>query len=312
MRIHLSSSQRIFLICLASAALFWFLAKLSDSYAVDMPLSIEFENLPRGLYIDSENQVQIPARIRAEGYRLVIFNWLKRPHIAMDARRAFKRDKTMYCWSPAWDKKAIADLAYHYEVLSLYEDSLIYPIVETDREHLPIRLPKPIEFAEGYDSVGGLQLSPDSVWVTAPDAILDTLKAIQTAPYRLRNVRRDIAATLAVVNPDPARVRMDVQTVKLSLKVSRFAAGDFSLPVANDSLGPGKKIKFFPARVKLHFSLPLGDYGKLRAADFKVVADTADLSKATPYLPLKLIAAPPGVRNVHITPEQVEYLIVEE
>ncbi|MEH0008391.1 MAG: hypothetical protein V6Z82_06680 [Flavobacteriales bacterium] len=311
MRIHLSSSQRIFLICFASAALFWLLAKLSDSYAITMPLSIRFKNLPRGLYINSENQVQIPARIRAEGYKLVFFNWFKRPSIEVDAQRAFKKNKAIYYWSPVWDKKAIDTLAYHYEVVSLYGDSLAYPIEETDQKCLPIRLPRPIQFAKGYDSIDGLHLWPDSVWVTAPDAILDTLQVIQTAPYQLKNVRRDVAVTLAVVNPNPARVRMNIQAVKLNLKVDRFTTESFSLPIANDSLGPGEKIKFFPARVKLRFSLPVGDYEKVQPADFEVVADTADLSRARPYLPLKLIALPPGIKNVEMTPGQVEYLIVE-
>lgn len=310
MRIRPTPSQRIFLVCLALAAAAWLLVKLSKSYTVTMPLTVRFKNLPRGLYIDSGNAVQLPARIRVGGYRLLTFNWFVKPVVVIDAQRAFKRHNATYYWLPARDKSLINAAVKGYEVLSLPADSLRYPIEKTVQKYLPIRLPTPIAFADGYDGVGQLHMVPDSVLVTAPNAILDSLHFIYTLPYGFQGVKRTIEDTLGLVNPHPAKLRMAVTKVTISWEVDRFTEGDFTLPISVGTLASGDKLKLFPPRVKLRFRVPLGRYARIQQADFRVAVDTSRLSENPPYLSLKLVSSPDGVKGVRITPTQVEYLII--
>lgn len=311
MRIRLNPSQRVFLICLVLAASSWLSLKLSSVYTFSMPLRLQFDHLPRGLYINSDNSLQLPARIRAKGYRLLAFNWFEGPYAVLDAQRIFKRRGAFYYWIPARDRLRINASLQAYDLLDLPRDSLIYPMEKTLRKRLPIKLSGRIGFARGYDGVGVLQKVPDSVWVTAPDAILDTLRFIATLPYRAQNLRRDLSAVLQLVNPDSAKLRMAVDTVTISWAVDRFTEGGFTLPVTKPPSASGGRLKLFPPTVKVRFRVALSHYEEVQAADFQVGVDMTHLMQNLPYLPLELLASPKGVKNVEIHPKQVEYLILE-
>ena len=63
---------------------------------------------------------------------------------------------------------------------------------------IPVHSQVQVEFAVGYAAREELKIDPDSITVSGPDNILDTLNQLHTVELDLKDVKRDLQGTKLV------------------------------------------------------------------------------------------------------------------
>ena len=159
--------------------------------------------------------------------------------------------------------------------------------------------------------ISRVQYWPDSVDVYASTEKLDSINIIYTEQLNYVNFRDTL-----MVDAHLARDK-GVKAVPEKIKVGFFTdvLTDESIEgvaIQGINLPPGKALRTFPSRVTVHFVTGVNLYRNLKPEDFTVVADYQEL-KANPSekCHISLKKSPPGISRVHLSIDEVDYLIEE-
>jgi len=96
-------------------------------------------------------------------------------------------------------------------------------------------------------------------------------------------------------------------TIQVTIPVQKFTEESVEVPIQLSDQLPGKNIKLFPDKAVVSCIVSMKDYKKLDSRLFTV---NAELSKSDNLYHLIVTTAPDYVRNVKVTPEKVEYLVL--
>jgi hypothetical protein len=103
-------------------------------------------------------------------------------------------------------------------------------------------------------------------------------------------------------------IRSEMTSVKVSVKVEKYTESDVNVPIAQpDSV----HVRFFPDVVTVKYLVAIKDYPGLSSEAFRVEVDDAQLKDLRSLLDVKMTLWPQYVQVLSITPEKVEYLIVQ-
>lgn len=181
----------------------------------------------------------------------------------------------------------------------------------TQGRRMPVRFDGAVE-AQLQSRCGPVHLTPDSVTVYAPDAILDTLREVRTERRVYEGLSQPLSEVLPLhlplgVKTDPAEVRLEVNVEEYVEKT--FARVHIETVDVPDSL----KLRTFPSMVQLSCNVNLSQYKELSADEFQLSVSYADLptdGSVVAHLPIH-VAGPEAATHIRIRPDSVEYLIEE-
>ena len=96
--------------------------------------------------------------------------------------------------------------------------------------------------------------------------------------------------------------------VKATVQVEKYTETDVKVPVA---LPEAQQIRFFPDALTVKCLVAIKDYASINTDDFRVVIDTAQLHALQPLVDVRLVSWPQYVQVLGVTPDKLEYLIVQ-
>ncbi|MCB0599676.1 MAG: hypothetical protein KDC28_00550 [Saprospiraceae bacterium] len=226
------SDRFIFILFVAIALLWWLLISLNRTAEKTVELPIEYQ-VPVGFLSDQSNPAHIQVTIRGEGWDLV-----RNVHRLLPASLAV----TLKSVENQFLTKA--DLAYmlnnqfnpgstgiHFDIL---DEGIRVFLVPASTRLIPLSLPKALHVPATTQLAGKLQLDPDSIVISGPVSILDTIRSwplqleeaiSQPGPFLLTG--KPYSSNYANVSVQPIQVtvrgRTDVFTEKkLKVPIATF------------------------------------------------------------------------------------------
>lgn len=183
-----------------------------------------------------------------------------------------------------------------------------YAVAEGKR--VPVRLN--MDFRPAPDHrMGRPEVTPDSVTVHAPAAVLDTLTILVTQPLR----RFGLTDTLdEVIHLElPLGVNATPDSLRLVLPVSQYVERTFAhVPVRTEYVPDGVRLNLFPYAVQVVCQVEFGAYRELSADDFELSVSYLDIyTRHQQKLPIHLRYnnRDERVAGVRLVPDSVEYVI---
>lgn len=156
-------------------------------------------------------------------------------------------------------------------------------------------------------------LTPDSVTVYAPAALLDTIRA-------LRTVSRDYMALTTTVSERlpldmPVGVKAVPDHVQLHIAVEEYVEKTLT-GVRVDAIGvpDSLRLRLFPAAVNVSCNVNVSQYKLIDTAGFRLVVAYDDILSgraSARCLPVNVDKSPAEATHIRVRPDSVEYLIEE-
>ncbi|MGM0613297.1 MAG: CdaR family protein [Bacteroidota bacterium] len=307
----------VFAVCFLIALFLWLVIKLSNAYVSEVEYSVKYQNNTSDKILAEASDSTIHIKVKSSGFKLLDLKWfssLQKINIGIDhtiMTPYYSEGQYNYYILP---DNSVSKIERQLEEITKIEDvrpDTIYLWMDEKSSRKVVVNPNlNIDYKSQYQPYNDIFFEPDSIRVSGPSGIIDTLSEIKTEPFIAEDVDDDISDKLKLDLPDKIEARQ--KTISLNIDVEEFTETSLEVPVdVNIEEGSSRSIKTFPNEVEITFWVALKDYQKISSGQF---AATVDLKKVDTFasddkVKVSVSRFPSYVKNLRVSPRYVEYII---
>ena len=315
---NINTRSAVFLACLVLSFVFWLLTTLYKTYLEDISIPVAYQGLPEHKVLVSKLPENLVLEVEATGFEILWMKWNGvGDEVTIDAslnslKQLPSADAGNYVLVTEKKLSQIrADLEEELSLVAIRPDSILFKFRDKVEKTLPIKFKGNIAFDGQFGAVEKLIFEPAFVKVTGPAEALDTMKAIFTDSLVFESVDESIEQEVDLLSDkSDVPVSVEPKMVKLSLAVEEFTEGTVDVPVMQKGSFSGGSIKLFPTTVRVKYLVPLSQFEKIRADQFKAEVDLNSISEErTTALEVSITESPSIVKRVKPDPTFVEFII---
>jgi hypothetical protein len=187
-------------------------------------------------------------------------------------------------------------------------DTMFYEFSLVERKKVPIEPNIDIEYASQFMLGSGVISKPDSIIISGPHSLTDTIKKVQTFYRKFTKVDKSFSVDLKLI--PITNVYFVRKQVTLIIPVEKYTESFVMVPIQVINLPDSMEMKTFPASVKINYIVALRSYNKVRPRQFRAVVDYRTTnSSINNKLKVTLERQPAFVKSVTYRPRNVDYII---
>ncbi|GGG43040.1 CdaR family protein [Bizionia arctica] len=301
-----------FLFLLLSFTVLVFL-KLSNTYTTTVAFKINKINIPESHLVLNNDAHKINITIRTHGFNLLKY-YFEKPEVDIDFSKNISKNKKFYVWNK---QQGYSDINFQFskdeEIVAINPDTLKFRYDVNAVKKVPVKLESKWHFAQGFDLLDSINIVPDSIKIIGPEILLSKILYIETDTLMLKDIKTNIGKTISLKLPKNKNdnLKFSDSEVTVSGTVEKFTEGHLKIPVSVINIPENITIKYFPKKVFVTFYTSLSNYNSVKEADFEIICDYNHLEKGTEYLIPEIIKKPNRVKNIKLSQEHIEFIIIE-
>lgn len=309
LRPNLQQDRNLLLLCMIASLVFWFLVKLSANYTTVKTLHPQYE-ISENLAFLNMPPDHINATIRGRGWDLMYEYFANfEPDILIDVNN---EDITTLGQTRLINAVEDVLTSSQIQVLRLDINQIPLDTEERDEKTIPILLLLDLETKDGYHQMDSITLKPDSVIISGPASLVDSLDEWETLELKLVDLQQTTTTT-AKLHPSPwSGLALSQEEIEVTIPIEQLTEKSLFIDVlvknAPDSL------KIFPDKIRINAIVGLKDYNAIVQDDFQAEVDLAgvELNTTENTAPIIITRQPEVVKSIYFTPKSVEFFIVKD
>lgn len=311
----------IFLLCFFCSAVFWLFIRLSGNSQASFSRVVSIVDLPAGTMVLEQSDRLIEYSVQTTGARLFASRFSSGKDtlkIGLSSMSRLRREDQECYFLTARSLLGIlsqqADPANN--ILHVAPDTLFVSLTRMIEIKVPVKAMHQITFEPRFGLYGEVKLTPDSVVLTGPESMIDTVSWVATNIFQMQNLDSPVTEWLNIRPPvSHPTVSMSPDKVSMHVPVEEYTESqlDVSLYVhCPDSLdyNGSEHIRLFPNKVTLVFRVALRDYQLVEPALFQAFVECPAPDLQSKRLPVMIGYVPDFVKMEAVRPESVDYLIM--
>lgn len=290
----------------------WFLNALGKNYTSVIEYPLVYTDLPEDRVFVGEMPEHLDLRINAHGYAILRYKTFRKPVpisfkvSAFTLNRPGEDSSRAYILTRYLTEQVSRQLPPELQLLEIKPDTLHFQFARRIKRMVKIVPDFDYEIDKQFTIKDGILLEPDSVEVTGPDLILDTMNFVYTVKSNLGHLSRNFS--------DKVRLRKNVgleysrSKVDCTIELERFTEVQLTIPIEVINLPDSLNIQTFPSHVKLTCKVGLSNYDRIEGNPFRAVVDFNDLDDRTMSLDVEIQNIPIYLLSYEYYPRSVEFL----
>jgi YbbR domain-containing protein len=305
----------VFAFFLLLSFIFWYLNSLGKNIESDLKYPVRYINLPKERILSEDLPSRLNLYLKGPGYSILKLKLSgSRAPLILDIStvnyRRVPGSKTLsyYILTSGLIPKLKNQLRTECEIASIKPDTLFFTFDRIIAKAVPVIPDVEVLTEKQYSVKGNIQINPDSVILTGPKHIIDTVTSIRTKFKRLTGV--DETITRSIMLRTSKEYSSSVKKVILTIPVEQFTEAEIRVPVKIINSPDSIDVKIFPDEVTIRCQVAVSDYNQFKERPFEVVLDLnkANLNSAD-KIPVEIPNVPPFVNSLRVTPSKVDFLI---
>lgn len=297
-----------FLFFLFFAVIIWIFVQFSEVYNQIIEIPVEYVNVPPDKVIGQENPDELQLRMIENGFRIAWFS-LFAPTLSIDVSELNIENEQLVYVIDEHRSEIQEQLNINFENSRFLRDAIYIDYQQRKEKSIPVSSRINVNFGAGYAAVGEIRLEPDSITVSGPDNILDTLNQLQTVQLTLNEVKNDLSGSVAVDTSRLGKVHVYQSHVDYYLDVEKFTEGSVEVPVELINVPSDLNVVIFPKEILVFYQVNLKDFNNVRASDFRVVGDFSQVSQNRDFLIPRITEQPDFVKNLRLNEKKIQFII---
>jgi hypothetical protein len=288
---------------------------LANTYTSEINYPVKYTNLPSQKVQIGNLPEKLSLKVNAQGFNLIRFKLTSRYLPLTFNLNAFTiyrlpgKDSTEFFLQTEYTRDYIrSQLSSDFEILSIKPDTLYFQFALVKSKYVPVvpafnyRLGKQMILRDLPE------IRPDSVLVSGPDFIIDSLPGLKTLETDLGLISNSKEYT---VKMEPQKsLLIKPEKVQVGINIEQSTEKTILVPVQSENLPENFNLRTFPSKIQLNCQVGLSNYEKLQPDFFKVSVDYNEiLNSETGKLKVEIVRQPDFVTAVTFSPKTVEYLI---
>lgn len=312
---HIDRNIITYGVCVAIATVLWFLNVLNKEYTTKISYPVIYTDFPEGKFLVSDPPRQISLEIKANGFTLLAYrlrtsfrpiavNINNYSKYSLENNNVFKYSLNL---NDAKDKIG-SQLRSGIKLLSIQPAKVDFTFSPAVSKKIAVRPVVHYTLKQQHILTNGILCTPDSIPVSGPTQIMDTLQYICTEPWDAGEIRKPRTQTVAL---RPVQgIQFDNTNIKIELEPERCTEANRTIPIKVLNLPRSLEIRLFPGSVEVTYEIGLSRYDSVNDSDFTFTVDYKNVPDGA-YLPVKAEHFPQYIKNLRYTPQKVEFILEE-
>lgn len=317
-RIILNSLNRnllIFFFFLLLSIIFWFLTALNKDYNTILSYPVEYIKLPKGKVLTNDLPEQLDLNVQARGFMLIRLKLQSKLSPLLFDVNSFSlnvipgRDPlTLFIITNLVREKIQQQLTSEIRIIGVSPDTLFLQLSDRFTKLTPVQLNLELDFEKQHMQVRDIIITPDSILLSGPKNLVDTIPAVFTIPEKITGIKKNTELELDLQPID--KVEFSVYKVVVNIPVEKFTEESIEVPIQVINMPDSLFLRTFPSIIDITYRVGLSDYNKVSEHMFMAVLDYSTKgSSIGNRLTVELIKVPEYVQVTNFFPKNVEYII---
>jgi hypothetical protein len=305
----------VFSVCLLIAAILWFLNAMEKDFTTSLTYSVKYVNPPDNLFLANTPPEKLELNVQAHGFTLLrhklAFSFSP---IVLDLSaisQSLESDNNEYR-VPSENlirrigpqvSKEITINGVSPQTISLVFDSLNTKLV-------PVLPQVELKFKPQFYLKGIVEAKPDSIKITGPTSVLDTINNLQTKKIAFEELDKSTEKSIAVTHPENTVISPD--EVVVYILVEKFTEKELTLSIEIIDLPKDVQLKLFPPNIKVTVMVGLSEYENVSSRDFSATVDYNQALSGDNHLEVLVEKNKDYIQLIKVVPNSIEYLIESE
>lgn len=303
-----SRETLVFLIFFAIASAFWLVRVLNDDYIIEVKVPLKLQNIPNRIIITHDLPSYLTFRIKDKGTVLLGYQLGKVfSPIAINFNDIYSAEQPVVVNAATLSRTVFSLFASTTKIISIKPEKMELFYANGKSKKIPVILTGNIRPDHQY-FISDTVIRPVYVRAYAPQKLLDTLRATYTTPVVLKDINNTVyyKASLRKVNG----VKFVPSVIQLVFHADVYSEKKVEVPIKSLNFPTNKRLLTFPSKVTVSFQIGSSLYKQVKSSDFAIELSYNELMNYNKdKFPLHLSHQPRGVRNVQISPAQIDFLI---
>ena len=299
---------KTFLFFLGFSAVIWIFVQFSKQYTVPVEVPVQYINAPKDKILADNRATSLELRLRDNGFKIARYRLIP-PELQIDLSEARVEDNNLVYELEQQKQAIISQLNISYENTGFLQQDLRIGFEQKALKTIKVISNIELGFAVGYSALEEIELAPDTVQVSGPASVLDTLEEVGTRSLKINNINRDISGTVKLETGGLNNVTFFRDDVNYSLRTDKFTEGKVEIPIEVINVPNDQNVVIFPKEVALFYQVSLKDFEKVKASSFKVVVDFQHALASEGYLLAQVVEKPSFVNNVRLNERRIQFVI---
>ena len=301
----------MFSVFLIISASIWMLNALSKNYTSIIEYPLIYTDFPEDRVFVGEMPEHLDLQINAHGYALLRYKMFRKPVPISFKISAFNMNRrndssSAYILTRYLRDQISTQLPAELQLLEIKPDTLHFQFTERVTRRVKVRPDLAFSVDNQFTIKDEIQLFPDSVDLTGPDLILDTMDFASTERMDLGLLTRNFRDKVKL--KQIPELLYAVSRVDCFIELERFT--EMQVPVSIEVLNLPDSIllQTFPSRVILTCRVGLSKYDRMESHPFRAVVDYELIDERTKVLNVNVQNVPLYLLSYEYSPKSVEFL----
>jgi len=300
---------------LSVSIILWLLIAFSKNYNDQINYPVSYKNFPASKVLTGELPDHLVLSVNANGFTLLRFRLSSRYTPISFSVNSFKMNRlagddssSFYIETRYARDHIAAQLSSEFTISGISPDTLIFRFASVASKKVPVIPAFTFQLGKQLILKDQMDVKPDSVIVSGPDFIIDTLNAVYTSMTDLGLISKTDDEKVDIQKIKYVYVKETEVSVRY--EIEKFTEKSIQIPVEIINLPENMNLQAFPRYVQATCQVGLSNYEKLNPAMFRAHIDYLDIiSKETTKLKVSVSKQPVFIQNLKYSPKTVEYII---
>lgn len=302
----------LYLIFVLVSLVLWYFNKLNYEYTAEIEVPIRLKSSPQGQLLVGSPERSVVLRLRGTGTNLLRYRMLRGMRVPeIDLRESqrdfiFRGDTLAYITGRRLHPILARQIPPELVLDAVISDTLTCHFSRLVRRRLPVHAEVQYSLADQHLQTSPMRITPDSMWVSGPQATLEAMEDVTCEPCELGLLRSSAQSSLNVIRRPDAYYEQT--QVEVRIGVAQYTEKIFQVPITVDNVPDSLTVTLLPAMATLQCNVPLSSYGALEAGQFHLRARLGRIMRNN-RLMVEIDSIPPQAYAVNFEPKYVQYII---
>ena len=301
----------MFSVFLLISASIWLLNALSENYTTVIEYPLIYTDFPEDKVFVGEKPGNLDLQINSHGYALLRYKLFRKPVPISFKISAFNLNRGQdssraYILTRYLKDQIATQLPAELQLLEIKPDTLHFQYAGRVTRMVKIKPDYIFNIDKQFTIKDKIMLSPDSVEVSGPNLILDTMEFVYTERVDLGDLTRDYSDKVRLNKlPD---LNYALSRVNCSIELERFTILQVTVPIDVLNLPDSILLQTFPPSIKLSCKVGLSKYESIEGYPFRAQVDYQEIEDGVAALNVSIQNMPLYLLGFEYYPKNVEFL----
>jgi len=302
------SSVKTFCFFLVFSAIVWVLVQFSKTYTQLIEIPVNYINAPLDKSISEDRPKHVELQLQNNGFNIYYYK-IFNPQLNIDLSKAKETDTELVYTLQNHLTEIESQLKIDFENSRIIQEEIRVPFQFKKEKMLRVIPNIEVNYAVGFSADEPVKLTPDSVKVSGPEKIIDSLESVPTQSIRLNNVNNDLKDVVGIDTSGLGELSFYENSVEYSQEVEKYTEGSVEISVEVENVPDNLNLAYFPKTVVIYYQVNLKQFENVSAADFRVVCDYKNINQGDDYMLAQIVEKPKFVNSIRLNERRIQFVI---